>query len=163
MDELVWSLASIKTLLDISSSIIDNEQVREPTLIYDNFKVVKCMITHINTGGRTDAHIFLLGQILMQLYTHRIIMRTSQNLYLTSVLDITLTHRTIIIINQGWPWLAKNKWEQNYLSLLVAMVTNINSIEKTIQKPIRKKSLKPYFLSDLDKIGTKMFCKSYIL
>ena len=132
MDELVWSLASIKTLLDISSFIIDNEQEREPTLIYDNFKVVKCMITHINTGGRTDAHIFPLGQILMQLYTDRIIMKTSQNHCLTSVLEITLTHRTIIIINQGGPWLAKNKWEQNYLSLLVTMVTNINSIIVTM-------------------------------
>ena len=35
--------------------------------------------------------------------------------------------------------------------------------EKSIQKQIKKKSLKPYFLSDLDKIGTKMFGKSYIL
>ena len=128
MDELVWSVATIKTLHDISSFIIDNVQVRTSTLIYHNFKVVKCRITYINTGGRTDAHIFLLGQILMQLYTHRIIMRTSQNIYLTSVLEITLIHRTIIIINQGGPWLAKNKWEQNYLSLLVAMATKIISI-----------------------------------
>ena len=34
--------------------------------------------------------------------------------------------------------------------------------QKKITRKKKKKSLKPYFLSDFNKIGTKMFCKSYI-
>ena len=33
---------------------------------------------------------------------------------------------------------------------------------KKLSENKTKKSLKPYLLSDFDKIGTKMFCKSYI-